>query len=114
MKNKKQEKRIRLKKRVRSKILGTASRPRFSVFRSNQFIYAQLIDDTKGVTIVSASDMKNTKGTKTEKAQALGKIVAEGALSKKITEVVFDRNGFKYTGRVKAVADSARQSGLKF
>lgn len=114
MRNKKQEKRIRLKKRVRSKVSGISARPRFSVFRSNKFIYAQLIDDAKGVTIVSGSDLKNPKGTKTSRAQALGKLIAEGALAKKITEVVFDRNGFRYTGRVKAVADAAREAGLKF
>jgi large subunit ribosomal protein L18 len=112
--NKKLEKRIRLKKKIRTKIFGTATKPRFSVFRSNQFIYAQVIDDAKGLTIVSASDMEIKKGTKTERSQAVGADVAKKADAKGIKEVVFDRNGFKYTGRVKALADSARASGLKF
>ncbi len=112
--NKKQEKRIRLKKKIRAKILGTSSRPRLSVFRSNAYIYAQVIDDSKGVTIVSASDMASTKGTKTERAVSCGQEVAKLAMAKGIKEVLFDRNGFKYTGRVKALADSAREGGLKF
>jgi large subunit ribosomal protein L18 len=112
--NKKLEKRIRLKKKIRTKILGTSERPRLSVFRSNQFIYAQIIDDIKGITIVSASDMDAKKGTKTERSTAVGAEVAKSANAKGIKEVVFDRNGFKYTGRVKALADSARTSGLAF
>ncbi len=112
--NKKQEKRIRLKKKIRAKIVGTSERPRLSVFRSNAYISAQIIDDTKRVTIVSATDMKATKGTKSERSMAVGAEVAEKAKAKGITTVVFDRNGFKYTGRVKALADKARESGLSF
>ena len=112
--NKKAEKRIRLKKKIRTKILGTTERPRFSVFRSNQFIYAQIIDDAKRVTVVSASDMDAKTGTKTERSVLVGANVAKLANSKGIKKVIFDRNGFKYTGRVKALADSARTSGLEF
>lgn len=108
------DKRIRLKAKIRSKIKGTNDTPRLSVFRSNKFIYAQIIDDTKGVTLVEASDIKTTKGTKTERAQIVGKEIATKAKAKGIASVVFDRNGFKYTGRVKLVADEARKGGLKF
>ena len=93
---------------------GTVLRPRLSVFRSNKFIYAQLIDDQTGKTLAEASDIKITKGTKIERAKQVGKMIAEVALGKKIKTIVFDRNGFKYTGRVKLVADEARASGLKF
>lgn len=111
---KKNEKRIRLKSKIRAKIKGDASRPRLSVFRSNKFIYAQVIDDTKGKTLLSASDIKVTKGTKNERAKEVGKIIGQACLSAKITKVVFDRNGFKYTGRIKLVADEARAAGLNF
>lgn len=110
----KQDKRIRLKKKIRAKIYGTSERPRLSVFRSNKFIYAQIIDDAKGKTLLSASDLLGGKGTKTERAKGVGKMIAEAALKAKIEKVVFDRNGFKYTGRIKLVADSAREAGLKF
>jgi large subunit ribosomal protein L18 len=110
----KQDKRIRLKKRIRAKIGGVAERPRLSVFRSNKFIYAQVIDDTKGKTLVSASDIKMNKGTKTERAKAVGKLVSEACQKEGIKAVVFDRGGFKYTGRIKLVADAAREAGLKF
>lgn len=110
----KQDKRIRLKMKIRAKIKGTSSRPRLSVFRSNKFIYAQVIDDMSGKTLVEASDIKTTKGTKTERAKQVGKAVAVACLGKKIDTVVFDRNGFKYTGRIKLVADEARAGGLKF
>jgi large subunit ribosomal protein L18 len=110
----KQDKRIRLKKKIRARIHGTATRPRLTVFRSNKFIYAQVIDDTAGKTLASASDVKITKGTKTERAKEVGKAIAIAATSKKIKQVVFDRNGFKYTGRIKLVADEARASGLEF
>lgn len=118
----KNDKRIRLKAKIRSKIKGTSDRPRLSVFRSNKFIYAQIIDDIACKTLVQASDLprrvkagvKVKKGTKTERAKEVGKMIAEVALAKKITKVVFDRNGFKYTGRIKLVADEARASGLKF
>jgi large subunit ribosomal protein L18 len=110
----KTDKRIRLKKKIRAKVNGTDMRPRLSVFRSNKFIYAQIIDDTKGKTLVEASDIKITKGTKTERAKIVGGELAKKALAKKIELVVFDRNGFKYTGRIKLVADVAREGGLKF
>jgi large subunit ribosomal protein L18 len=114
MKNKKLEKRIRLKKKIRTKIFGTSKCPRLSVFRSNNFIYAQVIDDVKSVTIVSYSDLKVKTGTKTERAKTTGEEVAKLAIAKGIKACVFDRNGFKYTGRIKALADAARASGLKF
>ncbi|MBP6883659.1 MAG: 50S ribosomal protein L18 [Candidatus Pacebacteria bacterium] len=110
----KQEKRIRLKSKIRARISGTKERPRLSVFRSNKFIYAQVIDDTTGKTIVQASDVKITKGTKSERAKQVGKLIAEACGGAKISKVVFDRNGFKYTGRIKLVADEARASGLNF
>ncbi|MFZ2205592.1 MAG: 50S ribosomal protein L18 [Minisyncoccia bacterium] len=110
----KDEKRTRLKAKIRARINGTSERPRLSVFRSNKFIYAQVIDDTTGKTLVQASDIKTTKGTKSERAIQLGKDIAAAAVAKKISQVVFDRNGFKYTGRIKLVADEARASGLKF
>jgi len=112
--NKKIEKRIRLKKKIRTKVLGTATRPRLSVFRSNKFIYAQVIDDSKSVTLASASDMDLKTGTKTERSVIVGASIAKASNAKGITSVVFDRNGFKYTGRMKALADSARASGLLF
>jgi len=110
----KQEKRIRLKAKIRSKINGTASCPRLSVFRSNKFIYAQIIDDSTGKTLLSASDIKTKKGTKSERAKEVGRSISALCLTAKISKVVFDRNGFKYTGRIKTVADEARAGGLKF
>jgi len=112
--NKKAEKRIRLKKKIRTKISGTSKHPRLSVFRSNSYVYAQIIDDVKRVTLVSSSDLKLTKGTKVERSEAVGKDVADKAIAKGIKTCVFDRNGFKYTGRIKALADAARKAGLKF
>lgn len=106
--------------RVRSKIFGTAERPRLSVFRSNRFIYAALIDDTKAVTLMSVSDMKDSKAKanttfgKVEKAEAVGKKIAELALAKGVKAVVFDRAGYRYTGRVAGVAKGARDGGLEF
>lgn len=106
--------------RVRNKISGTAERPRLSVYRSLKEIYAQIIDDTNGNTLVSASTREKAvaemvKGkTKTEAAKIVGETVAKRALEKKIEEVVFDRGGYLYTGRVQAVADGARAAGLKF
>lgn len=114
MKNKKIEKRIRLKKKIRTKILGTATLPRLSVFRSNNYMYAQIIDDINSTTLVSSSDLKAKTGTKTERSKVVGTEVAKLALAKGIKSCIFDRNGFKYTGRVKALADAARLSGLKF
>ena len=110
----KQEKRIRLKSKIRAKINGTSIRPRLSVFRSNKFIYAQVIDDTNGKTLLQASDIKMTKGTKSERAKEVGKLISSLCLAAKINQIVFDRNGFKYTGRIKTVADEARAGGLKF
>ena len=108
--------RLKRRKRIRSKISGTAERPRLSIFRSNKNIYAQLIDDVAGVTLASAStlDKEVSKGTKTEQAIVVGRLVAERAVAKGISEVVFDRGGYLYHGRVKALADSARENGLKF
>jgi large subunit ribosomal protein L18 len=114
MKNIKAQKRIRLKKKIRTKIMGTAKTPRLSVFRSNNYMYAQIIDDIKCVTIASASDMKVKSGTKVERSKAVGEEIAKKAIAKGIKSCIFDRNGFKYTGRVKALADSARKGGLKF
>ena len=110
----KTEKRIRLKIKIRTKIRGTGDRPRLSVFRSNKFIYAQIIDDTKKKTLAQASDIKKTSGTKTERAKEVGRMIADICSKIKIDKVVFDRNGFKYTGRIKLVADAARVAGLKF
>lgn len=114
MKHSNISKRDRRHKRIRSRVSGTAERPRLSVFRSNKFIYAQLIDDARGVTICSASDIKSAKGTKMDRAVAAGKEIAEKAKKQNITTVVFDRGGFRFTGRVKALADSARAEGLSF
>jgi len=114
MKNKKTEKRIRLKKKIRTKITGTSECPRLSVFRSNNYMYAQIIDDANSITIAQASDLKVKIGTKTDRSKAVGEEVAKKAIAKGIKSCVFDRNGFKYTGRVKALADAARTAGLKF
>lgn len=110
----KAQKRARRHAQIRSKISGTAERPRLSVFRSNKSIYAQLIDDVAGVTIASASDVKDSKGTNTERATAVGKAIAEAAKAKNISAVVFDRGGNLYAGRVKALAEAAREGGLEF
>lgn len=100
--------------RIRSQVAGTAMRPRLAVFRSNKFIYAQLIDDTNGTTLASASDIKDNKGTKIERAMMVGKQIADNAKKANIQAVVFDRGGFIFTGRVKALADAAREGGLQF
>ena len=110
----KNTKRLRLKRRIRVKIKGTKERPRLSVFRSNKFIYAQVINDLLGKTLAQANDVKIKKGTKTERAEVVGHLIAEACSKIKIEKVVFDRNGFKYTGRIKTVADEARAAGLKF
>ena len=113
----KQEKRYRRHKKVRVKIFGTTSRPRLCVFCSAKHIYGQLINDEKGQTLISASDLelRRKKGkTKVEKAREVGKLIAKKALAKKIEKVVFDRGGYKYHGRVKALAEGAREGGLKF
>jgi large subunit ribosomal protein L18 len=117
MSNLKSNRRARIKKRIRKNISGTSTRPRLSVFRSNKQIYAQVIDDVKGVTITSASShVKDStqKVNKTDQAKLIGKEIAENASKAGIKEVVFDRNGYLYHGRVKALADSARENGLKF
>ena len=101
--------------RVRSRVSGTADRPRLSVFKANQHIYAQLIDDGEGKTLVAASSMEiKSKAKKAEVAGEVGKLLAKKAGEKKIVSVVFDRGGYKYHGRVKALADGAREGGLKF
>lgn len=105
------------RRRIRSKIFGTSKRPRLSIFRSNKHVCAQLIDDAAGVTIVSASDYmaKPQKGIKkAERAVSVGEEIAKAALERGIREVVFDRGGFAYHGRLKALADAARKAGLKF
>lgn len=106
--------RLRRQARVRAKIAGTATRPRLAVFRSNRFIYAQLIDDASGKTLGAASDMKETKGTKTERAKSVGTALGEVAKKAGISAVVFDRGGFRYMGRVRALAEGAREAGLTF
>lgn len=113
IRNKKTIKRLRIKKKIRAKVSGTAAIPRLSVFRSSRFIYAQLIDDNTGKTLAAASDI-GTKGTKSERAKAVGIKLAEAAKGKKIAKVVFDRGGFSYAGRVKTLAEGAREGGLKF
>lgn len=107
---------LRRRKGVRAKIVGTGARPRLSVFRSNVHIYAQVIDDEKSVTIASASDLKLKGGKmkKSEIAGAVGEAVAKAAIAKKVKKVIFDRNGFRYHGRIKALADGARKGGLEF
>lgn len=98
---------------MRAKINGTAKRPRLCVFKSNKYIYAQLIDDEKGATLAYASSEKSAKSL-LEQSKEVGTLIAERAKEKKIKEVVFDRSGYLYTGRIKAFADSARDAGLKF
>lgn len=101
----KQQKIARRHKRIRSRVSGTAERPRLSVFKSQQFLYAQLIDDTKGHTLASA---------KSKKAEEVGKDIAKKGIDAKIKKVVFDRGGYLYIGKIKAIADSARAGGLEF
>lgn len=115
----KRESRIRIKMRIRKRVIGTADSPRLSVFRSNKNFYAQIIDDTNGKTLVSASSkskdfIENKSIKKIEQAEIVGKIIAEKAVQNGITEVKFDRNGYLYHGRVKSFAESARKAGLKF
>lgn len=107
--------RLKIKASVRTKVSGTAERPRLTVFRSNSQIYAQVIDDTKGITLASASSLGiKDKMTKSEKAAVVGKAVAEAAKKAGISQVVFDRNGYLYHGRVQSLADAAREAGLQF
>ena len=114
MTTKKVERRIKIKFRVRKHVNGTAERPRLSVFRSNKQIYAQVINDLTGSTLVSASSLGLEKLPKIEQAKKVGSIVAEKAKAAGLESVVFDRNGYLYHGRVKQLADAAREGGLKF
>lgn len=107
-------KRDQRRARVRGKVFGTSKRPRLSVFRSAKHIYAQLIDDEKAKSMAAASDLALKKGTKLEKAKQVGEELAKRALKIKIKKVAFDRGGYKYHGRVKAVAEGAREGGLEF
>ena len=109
--------RLKIKRRVRGKLSGTTARPRLSVFRSNKQIYAQIIDDSNGITLASASSLSKDSAKalpKLEQASKVGKMIAEQAIIAGVTSVVFDRNGYLFHGRVKQLADSARESGLKF
>jgi len=115
----KRERRIRIKHRIRRELSGSAEKPRMSVFRSNKQIYVQIVNDVDGQTLISASStekeiLEKTSINKTEQAKLVGKLIAEKALQKGLTEVVFDRNGYLYHGRVKSLADAARENGLKF
>lgn len=116
--NKKVQRKDSRKRRVRAMINGTVDMPRLCVFSSNKHVFAQIVDDTSGKTIASASDYekgsKETKGTKSEISKAVGIKIAERAKEKKVKKVVFDRGGKLYHGRVKAVADGAREGGLEF
>ena len=114
MTTKKEERRIKIKFRIRKHVNGTAERPRLSVFRSNKQIYAQVINDVDGRTLASASSLGMEKMPKIQQAEKVGALVAEKAKSAGIEAVVFDRNGYLYHGRVQALADAARQGGLKF
>ena len=114
----KESRRLKIRKRIRGRIGGTEQRPRLSVYRSNKEIYAQVIDDVSGKTISSASsrdkDISSAKGTKTEVAALVGKAVAEKALKAGVETISFDRGGYLYHGRVKSLAEGAREAGLKF
>jgi large subunit ribosomal protein L18 len=117
VKNRKEYRRLKIKRRIRKVVNGSAERPRMSVYRSNKQIYVQLVDDLKGHTMLAASSTEDSiatqKVTKTEQAALVGKLLAEKAKEAGITEVVFDRNGYLYHGRVKSLADGAREGGLK-
>ncbi len=111
------KRRQRIKHRIRKIIFGTASKPRLSVFRSNKEIYAQLVDDISGITLMSASSRDKeieSAGSKSDIAKLVGNSIAEKAMKAGVKTVAFDRNGFLYHGRVKALADAAREAGLKF
>lgn len=116
MKYTKAEARKRRHYRVRNKISGTSERPRLNVFKSNSYLYAQIIDDTKGITLASSSSLKMDLKNKCniDAAKAVGKDIAEKAKTKKISEVVFDRGGYLFHGKIKALADSAKDNGMKF
>ena len=112
----KSERRTRIRRRIRKNVSGTAQKPRVAVFRSNKQIYAQVIDDVNGVTLLSASSLKNKDAqtiSKTEQAAMVGKELGEKAVKAGITEAVFDRGGYRFHGRVKHLADAAREAGLK-
>jgi large subunit ribosomal protein L18 len=111
---KRNEIRKRIHARIRRKVSGTAERPRLSVYRSLNHIYAQVIDDESGVTVASASTIKLKTGGNIAAAKEIGKAVAEAAVAKGVKKVVFDRGGYLYHGRVKALADAAREAGLEF
>ncbi len=116
-KNRKKEQKQKRHRKVRAKIYGTEKRPRLCVFKSNKHIYAQVINDEKGFTLVSASDLEikdSKKDKKINLAQKVGELIAKKAKDKKIQTVVFDRGGFRYHGRVKTLADEARKQGLQF
>jgi len=106
-------KRLKRHKKIRSRVSGTVERPRLFVSRSNKHIYASLINDSEGKTLISITD-KDLKGTKIEKAEKVGDTIAKEAQTKKIDLIVFDRGGYRYHGRVKALAEAARKGGLKF
>lgn len=114
----KQERRNKIKLKIRKRVKGSSQTPRLSVYRSNAEIYAQLVDDKAGKTILAVGSVEKTihtaKVNKSEKAKMVGKMLAEKAIANGISEVVFDRNGFLYHGRVKSLADGAREGGLKF
>lgn len=110
----KTEQRNRRRKRIRAKVSGTKEMPRLSIFKSNKFVYAQLIDDDNGQTLASSSSAKIKEKGKLAQAKKVGEEIAKYAKEKKIKSVVFDRGGFIYTGRVKALAEGAREGGLKF
>ena len=113
----KSERRLRIRNRIRKTVAGTGERPRLAVFRSNKEIYAQLIDDVRGVTIVAASSRDkdiDASGNKTESAKLVGKTIAERAIKAGVEAVTFDRGGYLYHGRVKSLAEGAREGGLKF
>ena len=113
----KSQRRNRIKRRVRKNITGTAETPRLTIFRSNKEIYAQVVNDNDGKTLASVTSLGNkdaSKGSKLEQAATVGKLIAESATKAGVESVVFDRNGYLYHGRVKALADAAREGGLKF
>jgi large subunit ribosomal protein L18 len=116
MASKRQETRLRRKKRIRKKVSGTADQPRLTVFRSNKHIYAQVIDDASATSLASASDLKvaGDDMDKTAKAKSVGAAIASACLDKGIKQVVFDRNGYAYHGRISALAAAAREAGLEF
>ena len=114
MTTKKEQRRLKIKFRIRKSVNGTAERPRLSVFRSNKQIYAQVINDLTGKTLASASSLGSEKLPKSEQASKVGALVAEKAKAAGVEKVVFDRNGYLYHGRVKALADAAREGGLNF